>query len=157
MTKNSYLPLTAALLAGCSTAGPPDQEIEAVRDYVVAAELEPVEVIRISDDTQYDIVNEQYVIVEARDGNYLTEFRRGCRDLRRTGRTQENMYLRSPELADQRTSAHVIRANVDTIRGCRIGTFYGITEEQSKEIMNLGDAPGDEAFIPDQPAEAGEE
>lgn len=136
--------IVTAMLAGCSSGGPPLQELEAVRDYIVAAELEPLEEIRIWRQVSHVVVNEHYAIIEARGGDYLAEFQRRCRNLTRSDWTTQ--------MVDVRTRPNALQARFDTLRGCNFSAFYSITAEQREEILNLGDAPGDEAFMPDEPA-----
>lgn len=135
------LPAAAALLlAACIT--PYDaQEIEAVRDYVAAHDLEEVEQLRYNRQLNYTFVNDYFVIIPTRREYFLAEFVSECRELRLRHFT--------PEMYDVRTDSNTLRARFDTIRGCRIGKLYAITEEQADELKNLGDAPGDEVFLPD--------
>ena len=132
----------AALVVACATPYKP-QEVEAVRDYVAVAELEPVDQIRLSPNNQmsYTYVNDYFVIIPSRRDNYLVELRRECRELRQTQFTYD--------MVDQRRDSSVLRSRIDTIRGCQIGTFYEVSDEQMKELKNLGDAPGEEVFLPD--------
>ena len=129
------------LLAGCAS-GYNTQEIEAVRDYIVAAELTEVGEIRQRSQMNYSYVNDYFVTLPSRRGDYLVEFARQCSDLRRTDFR--------PEMVDVRESTNMIRAKFDTIRGCRIAKIYEITDMQRREIHDLGDAPGDEVFLPDE-------
>lgn len=131
----------AAALAACATGYDP-QEIEAVRDYVAAAELPAVDQIRPNRDISYSYVNDRYVIIPTRRQDYLVEFDRDCFELRRTDFTYD--------MVDRRRDTNVLRTRADTIRGCRIKQFYELTDDQAKEIKNLGDAPGEEIFLPDQ-------
>ena len=117
------------------------QEIEAVRDYVAAAELEEVGEIRLREQLHYTYVNDRYVSIDTRRGDYLVEFLRNCWELR------ENQI--TPEMVDIRRDNNYLRARFDTIRGCRISTIYEITAGQREELKALGDAPGDEVFLPD--------
>lgn len=133
-----------ALLSACATEYNP-QEVEAVRDYIAAAELNEVEKIRINNQMNFAYVNDFFVTIPTRRGDYLVEFSRQCRDLRRTDFT--------PEMVDLRDNQNIIRSRFDTIRGCRIGTIYEITDMQRRELHDLGDAPGDEVFLPDEKKE----
>lgn len=137
-----YLPALALLiLAACATEYDM-QEIEAVRDYIVANQLDEVDRIRTNfRQFNYTYLNDQYVLIPSQRGDYLVEFDRLCRDLRRTDFTYE--------MVDRRNDANTLRARFDTIRGCRIGKIYEITEAQREELAELGDAPGDEVFLPD--------
>jgi Family of unknown function (DUF6491) len=140
MNRKLILP-AALLMVGCSSTSTQPQEIEAVRDFVAATELEEVNEIRLTETLSYTYVNDRYVTVPTRRGDYLVELRRDCFELRRNNFT--------PEMVDVRDNRNVLRARFDTIRGCYIGTIYEITEAQREELRNLGDAPGDEIYLPD--------
>ena len=138
---NKILIVPALLVvAGCSSTTQRPQEIEAVRDYVAAAELEEVSDIRLREQLNYTYVNDRFVTIDARRGDYLVEFNRDCWELRQT--------QVSGGMVDVRDNRNVLRARFDTIRGCRIGKIYEITEAQRVELTALGDAPGDEVFLP---------
>ena len=138
---NKILIVSALLVvAGCSSTTQRPQEIEAVRDYVAAAELEEVTDIRLREQLHYTYVNDRFVTIDARRGDYLVEFNRDCWELRQT--------QVSGGMVDVRDNHNVLRARFDTIRGCRIGKIYEITEAQREELTALGDAPGDEVFLP---------
>ncbi len=138
---NKLLIIPALLIiATCSSTTQRPQEIEAVRDYVVAAELEEVAEIRMRGQLSYTYVNDRFVTIDTRRGDYLLEFIRDCWELRRNDFT--------PEMVDVRDNPNVLRSRFDTIRGCRIGKMYEITAEQREELTALGDAPGDEIFLP---------
>lgn len=138
---SKYLIIPAlALLAACATPYDP-REIEAVRDFVVAAELKQVDRVRLYGQLNYTYVNDRYIMIPTRRGDYLAELRQTCRELRSNEFT--------PDMVDRRDSDHYIRARFDTIRGCRIDTIYEITEAQREEIRVLGDAPGENVFIPE--------
>ena len=81
------------------------------------------------------------MLVPTRRDDYLVEFQRDCRALRNTEIT--------PDMVDVRQNRNVLRAKFDTIRGCRIARIYEISKAQSNELKVLGDAPGDEIFLPD--------
>ena len=142
MNRKLILPAALLLITGCSSTSTQPQEIEAVRDFVAATELEEVNEIRLSETLRYTYVNDRYVTVPTRRGDYLVELRRDCFELRRNDFT--------PEMVDVRDNQNVLRARFDTIRGCYIGTIYEITEAQREELRNLGDAPGDETYLPDE-------
>ena len=138
------LVITAAVLSlsACATGYDP-QEIEAVRDYIAANELESVDEIRMHrQPLSYSYVNDRFIIIPTRKADYLVELRRDCFELRR----QDFTY----DMVDRRTDTNVLRARFDTIRGCPIGAFYEVNDAQRKELKALGDAPGDEVFIPDE-------
>jgi hypothetical protein len=130
----------AALLTACATPYNP-QETEAVRDYIVANQLPEVDEIYLVRSESYSYVSDEYVMMPTSRGDYLVEFARPCRDLRRLDFTSE--------MVDRRTHGNRIQARYDTIRGCWIQTIYQLSDEQGKEILSLGDAPGDEVFLPE--------
>lgn len=137
-----------ALASACSTLGD-DQEIEATRDFVVANQLEQVDEIRLYEQLNYRIINHYFVTVETRRGDYLIEFNSRCRAL-----TQREF---QPHMVDIRRDPSRVRARFDTIRGCIIGKIYEVTEEQREELRQLGDAPGDEIFLPDDEEQEADE
>ena len=117
----------------------PGKELEAVRDFVSAAELAEVNRIRLYEQLKYLYVNDHYVIIPERRGNHLIEFRGRCDQLRerewRSG------------MIDIRVTAHHLYADHDTIRGCTIGAIYELSDDQLEELRALGDAPGAEIFV----------
>lgn len=129
-------------IGACSSTTLQPQEVEAVRDYVAATDLPEVSEIRIREQLNYRYLNDHFVILQSRRGDYLVEMQRRCFELRQTNFT--------PEMVDVRTNDHLIRPRFDTIRGCRIGKAYEITEEQAEELKALGDAPGDNLYMPDE-------
>ena len=131
---------TALMLSACAT-GLTEQEVKAVRDYIAANDLEEVDKIPLRGQMTYTYINDHFVTIPGRREDYLAEFVSVCRELRRQNFTRE--------MIDYRQDVNALRARFDTIRGCRIGTFYVITEEQSNELRQLGDAPGDEVFLPE--------
>ena len=146
------IPAALLVLAGCATPQKA-QEIEAVRDFVAANELEQVERVRyrFRGDLKYRYVNDRYVKVEGRDGDFLVEFRRNCPELRDRIRPETmSGPLQDSPLVDKPRDANVLNARFDTIKGCRIAAIYGLTPEQYEELDNLGDAPGEEIFLPDE-------
>lgn len=132
------------LISACSTFSD-EQEIEATRDFVAANQLEQVDEIRLYEQLNYSIVNEYFVTVETRRGDYLVEFRRRCRAL-----TQQDF---QPHMVDFRRDPRRVRARFDTIRGCIIGAIYAVSEAQREELRRLGDAPGEEVFLPNDEAQ----
>jgi hypothetical protein len=107
---------------------------------VFANQLEEVDEIRFLRQFNYTYVNDWFVIVPTRTGDYLVAFDRDCYELRKTDFT--------PEMVDDRTDPNRLRARFDTIRGCHIDKIYEVSDEQSKELADLGDAPGDEVYLP---------
>ena len=130
--------LLPLLLGACastqSTVEPPGKELEAVRDFVVVSELEALDKIRLEEQIKYYYVNDHFVVLPTRRGNYLVEFRGACAELRAPRWTAD--------MVDHRASARILYADHDSIRGCRITTFYGLPGQTIDELAALGDAPG---------------
>lgn len=136
------LPLLLSACAGMqSEVDPPGKELEAVRDFVVVSELEALKKIRLEDQLKYYYVNDHYVVLPTRRGNYLVEFRGACSELRSARWTGD--------MIDHRTSARLLYADHDTIRGCRITTFYGLSGPKLHELASLGDSPGRASYLHD--------
>lgn len=141
MNKIHYLVLPAALVvAACSSTTQVPQETEAVRDFIEAADLIPVDRIRTGRSTNHSYISDHFVIIEGTEAEYLAEFRQRCHDLTRPDFT--------PEMVDERRDPNQLHARFDTIRGCYIDKLYELTPEQAEELRNLGDAPGDEVYMP---------
>jgi hypothetical protein len=140
MQKTSLI-TAIVFLSACSVSTTQPQEIEATRDFVAATELTEVSEIRLSRQLSYSYVNDRFVTVPTRRGDYLVELQRNCHELRET--------QFDARMIDERDNTNVLRARFDTIRGCRIATMYEITKSQKEEIKALGDAPGDEIYMPD--------
>lgn len=138
--KTIFAVILLVLGSACTTMHD-EQEIEATRDFVAANQLQTVDEIRLYQQLNYRVINDYFVTVETRRGDYLLEFRTRCRAL-----TQRDF---QPHMVDVRRDPNRVRARFDTIRGCIIGTIYEVTEEQRDELRQLGDAPGDEIFLPD--------
>jgi KaiC/GvpD/RAD55 family RecA-like ATPase len=132
---------TAFVLSGCGINLLEAEEGEAVVDYIYANELKEVDQFRYFQQFTYTYVSDQYVTIPTNAGDYLIEFATECPELRRDRFT--------PDMADVRDDNRTLRARFDTIRGCRIGKIYEISAEQRAELSDLGDAPGDDVYFPD--------
>jgi hypothetical protein len=123
----------ALLLAvACSSTPETAVDTQTVRDYVEVGELEDVQYIRVYAHDSWSRLTDFFVIYEARNDNYLIEFRRRCREL------QDNTTI----VGDRRYDHNRLRVNEDTLRGCRIGKIYPLTEGQAIELQTLGKGPG---------------
>jgi len=120
---------TALLLAGCATPQSTDEDI-AIEDFIVVSELEPLKVARFRHQYSTRQLTENYVVLTARDDDYLVGFKRRCRE-----------YNMRPIRPDVRYETNVLRAGADTIRGCHIGSIYAIDRTQAEELKNIGQAP----------------
>lgn len=116
-----------ALVAGC--AGTPEipSEIQAIRDYVDVGELEQADRIRTHGSDEWLPATDYYALYKSRDGWYLLEFSRLCRELTDNTRVTP----------DRRYDHNVMRRGIDTLRGCRIDKMYPLTEAQAQEVEAL--------------------
>ena len=134
--------LTLLALCACVTSGEvtsPGKDLEAVRDFVIASELQELNSIRLNEQIKILYVNDYYVIVPNRRDQYLIEFRGRCSELR------ERRWLSG--MIDIRVNAKMLYSDYDTIRGCVIGKIFEIEESQLEELRVLGDAPGNEISV----------
>jgi hypothetical protein len=118
---------SAALLAACAGTPETPPELEAVRDYVEVGELEETDRIRTHGSDQWSPLTNHYALYGARDGWYLMEFTRICRELTDNTRVTP----------DFRYDHNVLRSRFDTLRGCRIDRIYPLTEAQKQELEAL--------------------
>lgn len=121
--------LLAALLPGCA-AQPEQDNDDPIADFIVVSELEPQDVVRFRQQFNFETLTEEYVILRARDDYYLVEFARRCRELNRNEITPDLRYDRN-----------VLRAGIDTIRGCRIEKIFAIDKGQAEELEYFGETP----------------
>lgn len=136
-----YLVGAMLLIAGCSSTSDEVSvkkrkvtvETQTVQDYVEVGELEDVQYVRVYNHDSWSYLTDHFIIYKARDGEYLVEFRRRCRELRDNTRIT----------GDHRYDHNRMRVNEDTIRGCRIAKIYPLTEAQATELRNLGVGPGE--------------
>ena len=138
------------IVGGCFAAGAcsgtvskegPGEEVEGVRDFIASAELVEVDRIRNFEKVTYRYVNDYFVTMPTRRKDYLIEFKSRCTELRRQ--------KWSSDMIDFRVSARVLHADFDTIRGCKIDRIYELSDAQLAELQRLGDAPGEEVFLPE--------
>ena len=109
---------------------PPASEV--VEDYVVAGQLEGVNLIRKTDRDSWQYVNDRYIIYRGRPNEYLIEFRHNCEGLDDNGRLPPIDIIH-----DHRN----IRTS-DTIRGCIVDKIYAISSVQRRELRQLGQPAG---------------
>lgn len=131
--KALYAISTVAIIAACSGTPEVPAETLAVRDYVEVGELQTVNKVRTYRHDSWSYLSDYYVIYKSRNDEYLLEFRRVCRELR-------DSQLLTP---DRRSDHNNMYAGLDTLRGCRIGKMYPLTEAQAIELRHLGHAPGE--------------
>ena len=127
--KRLFAALAIMLVFGCASH-PGSSESNAVADFIVVSELEALDVVRLRDQFHYERLDDYHVVLRARDDYYLVRFQRRCYEL--------NEYRITPDI---RYDRNVLRAGIDTIRGCRIDQLYAIDESQAQELKLLGKAP----------------
>ena len=115
------------LLAACAGTPETPPELEAVRDYVEVGELEQADRIRTHGSDQWSALTDYHALYGSRNGWYLLEFTRICRELTDNTRITP----------DYRYDHNVLRSRIDTLRGCRIDRIYPLTEAQKQEIEAL--------------------
>lgn len=125
--KTTYLVASLALLAACAGTPEVPSDVQAVRDYVDVGELEQTDRIRTHGSDEWSPLTDHYALYKSRDGRYLLEFNRICRELTDNTRITP----------DRRYDHNVMRRGIDTLRGCRIDKMYPLTEAQSLEIEAL--------------------
>ena len=127
--------LVAVSILGCASTPQEEESVikqnDAVDDYIRVAELPETDAIRKRGELHHRVVTEKYIILSDRKNSYLAVFRRRCRELNERDVTP-----------DIRHDMNIVRARFDTYRGCRIQTFYEITEGQAQELLGLGDKSG---------------
>ena len=119
----------AALIAGLFVVGcavNDDKRPDPVEDFIKVNELEDVREIRSYDRLDLSVMNDYYVIVSSRRDFYLLRYFSRCRELP-GGRVEP----------DVRRDSRVIRAGVDTLRGCRIKSIFAIDEAQAEELRQI--------------------
>ncbi len=128
--KPVYMIASLALLVACAATPETPPELEAVRDYVEVGELEQADRIRTHGSDQWTPLTEYHALYGSRDGWYLLEFSRICRELTDNTRITP----------DYRYDHNVLRSRIDTLRGCRIDRIYPLTDAQKEEIEALVNA-----------------
>ncbi len=123
-----------ALLFGCATQedsrSPPGGKgrgsAEELREYLDRVQPEPVYSIRYREPLKWRALNNYFAMVETLDGPHLVELSWECKDL-----TRNQIY---GDMADRRNTRGLLRARADTLRGCRIESFYKLPEAKAVDI-----------------------
>lgn len=129
-----YIALIAGtvLLGACATSHQLE-EINAVKDFIEINDLPQAESIRTFDQLDQEELNDRFIIVSNRRETFLIEYTQRCIMDPITNQVRPDI---------RRDSRHIY-AGIDTFRGCRIKTIYGITEDQAQELQMIGEAPGE--------------
>ncbi len=132
ITKGYSVVLLAALLAGCANTAKEQGAVaknDAVEDYITAAELPEVDMMRTTDQLRHKVITDRYIILSDRKSNHLITFKRRCRELKESVVTPDIRY-----------DNNRLRSRFDTYRSCTIGAMYEINAGQAKELLDLGDS-----------------
>jgi len=121
------------MLYGCTTqedsrrppGGLGQSSAEELREYLDKVKPEPVYSIRYREPLRWTALNNYFATVETLDGPHLVALSWECKDLTRT-----QIY---GDMADRRTTRGLLRARDDTLRGCRIESFYKLPEPKAVE------------------------
>jgi len=104
---------------------------EELRVYVDEVKPEPVYTVRFKEPLRWTYVNDYFLIMETRNGPHLIELAWECKDLRAS-----QIYS---DMADRREKRGILRAQIDTIRGCRIESFYKLPAPKVVEADDDGE------------------
>jgi len=91
-------------------------KVDETRAYIEAANLEPLEVVRVIGSIRLQSSNRRFAVIEINTSSYILETERDCRGLE-----SRNVEL---GMVDFRVQRRMLRAGYDTIRGCRIKSIY---------------------------------
>ncbi len=141
--------LPMLLLLGCTTsneraedeesARPPGgrgrASAEELREYLRNAQPEPVAAVRFKEPLRYKAINYYFAIMETREGPHLIEMSWECKEL-----GSRQIYT---DMADRREKRGILRARIDTLRGCRIENFYKLPEVEAVEREDDGTTQSD--------------
>jgi hypothetical protein len=112
--------------------GPGRASAEELREYLDNVQPEAVPVVRYREPLRWKALNYYFAIMETRDGPHLVELSWECKEL-----GSNRIY---GDMVDRREKRGILRANIDTLRGCRIKNFYKLPEVKAAEVAD-DDAP----------------
>ena len=127
--------LFVVLLMGCASdkpeedrrppGGPGRASAEELREYIDKVKPEAVFVVYYKEPLRWKAINDYFAIMDTRDGPHLIELSWECEDF-----GNQSIYV---DMADRREKRGILRAKVDTLRGCRIENFYKLPEVEGVE------------------------
>ncbi|MCZ6770708.1 MAG: DUF6491 family protein [Proteobacteria bacterium] len=127
--------LFVVLLMGCASGkpeedrrppgGPGRASAEELREYIDKVQPDAVFVVYYKEPLRWKAINNYFAILDTRDGPHLIELSWECEDL-----FNQTVYV---DMADRREKRGILRAKVDTLRGCRIENFYKLPEVEGVE------------------------
>lgn len=129
MINRCFAVLTIMVVTGCASQSRPGDRND-VADFIAVSELEALDVVRFRNQFNHKRLDDYHVLLSARDDHYLVQFRRRCHEL--------DEYWITPDI---RYDSNLLRAGIDTIRGCRIDQMFAVDESQAQELELLGKAP----------------
>ena len=107
-----------------------DPSVEETLVYLRTLNPPTVDSVRFREPLRYDVVNVRFVYMDVKDGRYLIEMARDCKPLK-----SNEIFT---DMADRRSMRGRIRAGIDTIRGCRIGTIYELPPVRETQAPETG-------------------
>lgn len=122
-----------------------DPSVEETLVYLETLNPPTVDSVRFREPLRYDVVNVRFVYMDVKDGRYLIEMARDCKPLK-----SNEIFT---DMADRRSMRGRIRAGIDTIRGCRIGTIYQLPDIAETQRPN----PGQTETVEEPGSETGQE
>ena len=145
--------LSLLLLAGCATSDEREEDEESarppggrgrasaeeLREYLRNVQPEPVTAVRFKEPLRYKAINYYFAIMDTREGPHLIELSWECKEL-----GSRQIYT---DMADRREKKGILRAQIDTLRGCRIENFYKLPALDAVE----GEAHGMTRFDRQEP------
>ena len=135
MKKAVLLMMSLALAACAATEEKVVNETDAVQDFIKLHNLENVSVIRGFENPGVLFMEDpRYIIAYLRDEQWLLQYAHECRMAR----------LEAPDRPrDKRRYTRALYVKIDTFRGCPVRAMYPIKLDHAKELMAMGQAPGD--------------
>lgn len=103
--------------------------VEELRLYIEQEKPETVAFIRYQQPFRWRGLNNYFALTEARTGPHLIEMSWECNEL-----VSRDLLT---DMVDKRSENRLIRAGVDTIRGCRIKRFYKLPQPEPVDASEL--------------------
>ena len=135
--RSGMIVIAATAMAAC--ASEPTEPVpvvldqdQVVLDLIEVRGLEEVNRMRGAERKSWEKVAPSYIVFKARRDDYLVEFIRPCMEI------WNNTFFS----ADDTLLHNVLRARYDTIRGCRIGRIFTLTEDDHAAVELLGGGAG---------------
>lgn len=111
--------------------GPGRASAEELRIYIDEVKPEKVGSLRYEEPLRWTPLNSYFAIMEARTGPHLIEMAWECKELWSTA-----IY---DDMADRRSKRGILRAKIDTLRGCRIENFYKLPDVEAQDASEDAD------------------